>query len=134
MNLEGESLEDYHRLKELILRLVFDRADELTSKKIFNTNGSFWFYYEFTRPDVAIEVSKFLSGRGIVLEQPLPEEAPWVCRFRVSDLISSAVSIAFWSIENKKTIHEKWIPVPNIDPDSISMGNRIYSEIVESLD
>lgn len=133
MNLEGESLEDYHRLKEMIFQLVFDRADEFTSKKTLDVNGSFRFQYEFARPDVAKEVSNSLGYQNIALELPIPESAPFVCRYKVADLISSAASIAWWSIVNNKTIHAKWIPAPNIDPVAMSLGNHMYLEIVNSI-
>lgn len=133
MNLKGESLEDYHRLKEMIFQLVFDRADEFTSKKTLDMNGSFRFQYEFARPDVAREVSNSLGFQGIVLELPMPDSAPFVCRYKANDLIDSAASIAWWSIVNNKTIHAKWIPAPNIDPASMSLGNHMYLEIVNSI-
>lgn len=129
-----ETLEDVRRLNEHLLTIIFEKGDSFTSRKA----GPDWnirllsldLKYEFARPDVAFKVSELLKPMGVERREGSLESPPFICEYRVSHLMETLIRIACWSAKNGKTIHAKWIPAPNVQPNTKTFGNFLFEQFV----
>lgn len=131
-----ETLEDVNRLNEQLLTLIFDKGDPFTSRPAGPDCHirllSLTLKYEFARPDVAVKVTEMLSTMGVSLFGAALDSAPFVCEYRVKNLMQTLIQIACWSAKHNKTIHAKWVTAPGAPANTKTLGNYLFEQFVEN--